>query len=89
MFVLFASTNSIGGQNDNQDDLLSKAEAGDLMAMLGVGDHYRYGTDKDYPKAIFWYEKAAKLGHARGLLEMAYCYENGYGVKQDYKKAMS
>ena len=35
----------------------------------------------------YWYEKAAKQGHAAAQFNLGECYENGYGVPQDVSKA--
>lgn len=86
--ICFTITNTALGQYDYFKDQLSKAETGDVMGMLSVADHYRYGSDRDYKKAVEWFEKAANRGHVRAMLEMAYAYEDGKGVTQDYKKAV-
>lgn len=86
--ICFASANMAFGQYDYFKDQLAKAEAGDVMGMLYVANHYRYGSDKDYKKAVEWFEKAANKGNVAAMLDMAYAYEDGKGVTQDYKKAV-
>lgn len=45
------------------------------------------GNEKDYQKAVEYYQKAAALGNAMALNNLGMCYEHGYGVTQDYEKA--
>ena len=47
-----------------------------------------HGVKQSYEKAMEWYAKAAKQGHARAQFNLGVMYENGHGVKQSYKKAM-
>jgi uncharacterized protein (TIGR02145 family) len=42
--------------------------------------------NKDYQEAFRWYKKAAEQGDANGQYELAYCYLNGKGIKQNDKK---
>ena len=88
--LCFFNITRVFGQDDYYAVQLAKAKAGDIMAMLSVADNYRYGSEneRDYKKAVEWYEKAANKGHARAMLEMGYAYEDGNGVTQNYIKAM-
>ncbi len=69
--------------------LKSSAEQGCSMASILMGDvyHHGYGVSVDEPKAVTWYEKAAKQSHPEGQWKLACCYESGKGVEQDYRKA--
>ena len=40
-----------------------------------------------FRSAVQWYRKAALQGHAKAQFNLALCYENGQGVKQDYAEA--
>ncbi|MCB1137091.1 MAG: SEL1-like repeat protein, partial [Chlamydiia bacterium] len=50
-----------------------------------TGDIYFYGqgVPVDYPKALDWYLKAAELGSAEAMNNVAYIYEKGLGIQQD------
>ena len=49
------------------------------------GDDYYYGRGvvKDYVKAIEWYRKAAKQGHASAQYDLGFMYHNGYGISKN------
>jgi len=42
---------------------------------------------KDYPKALYWFKKAAKQGNAEAENYLGVIYSNGLGVPRDYSKA--
>ena len=42
---------------------------------------------EDYATALELYTKAADLGNARGLNDLGWLYQKGFGVEQDYEKA--
>ncbi|KAF9399846.1 hypothetical protein BGX21_005530 [Mortierella sp. AD011] len=44
--------------------------------------------DRDYPKALAWYRKAANLGHADAQNRLGQMYEAGHGTPQDYSVAL-
>ena len=49
---------------------------------------YTIGDIKESPQqAFYWYQKAAQNGHAFAQNNLAYCYDESLGVKQDLKKA--
>ncbi|RIB00020.1 hypothetical protein C2G38_2235990 [Gigaspora rosea] len=58
-----------------------------------LGYNYKYGIDieKHKKKAFKYYIKAAKLGNAVAINDVAICYKNGIGhgigVEKDEKKA--
>ena len=43
---------------------------------------------KDYSEAIKWYRRAVAKGDANAEAQIAYLYEHGLGVSQDYQEAM-
>jgi len=45
------------------------------------------GIEKDYAKAVEWFQKAAEQDHAPAQCILGTCYRNGYGVEQNYDKA--
>lgn len=53
----------------------------------GVSHHDGIGTKKDPVKAVYYYQKAADLGQARGEGILGYCYGEGFGVEKDESKA--
>lgn len=54
-----------------------------------VGSLYERGdgTDVDYQKALYWYEKAAEQGHDHGVVACASMYREGKGTPVDLEKA--
>ena len=59
-------------------------------AYAKIGDAYRYGNGigPDDEAARKWYRKGADVGEITATLQLAGCYKNGIGGKQDYAKAM-
>lgn len=45
-------------------------------------------TEKNHQLAFKWLDLAAKKGNKDALVNLGYMYENGLGVKKDYKRAM-
>ena len=59
--------------------LLKEAKAGDVQAQYLLGNSYMNGSvgfSKSYRKAIKWYTKAAKQGHAGANREMKFLIMN-------------
>jgi len=69
--------------------LVRKAEKGDAAAQYQLGCQYRQGThvEKNYAKALQWFEKAAFQGHVEAQHRVAICYNNGEGTLPDRFKA--
>ena len=42
----------------------------------------------DYGQALVWLRKSAYQGYAPAMCDLGICYENGEGVKQDFKEAV-
>lgn len=59
-------------------------------AYAKIGDAYRYGNgvEPDDEAARKWYRKGADVGEITAMLNLAECYKDGIGGKQDYEKAM-
>lgn len=59
-------------------------------AYAKIGDAYRYGNgiEQDETQARKWYRKGADVGEITAMLNLAECYKDGIGGKQDYEKAM-
>ena len=50
--------------------------------MVALGISYEEGKDGlsvDKKQAVKWYQKAAALGHPRGMLRLGLAYENAMG----------
>ena len=75
-------------QNEFQQ-LLAIAQAGDAEAMYDVGNAYHEGrvVDKDPQKYFKWIEKAAKAEVPKAMLRLGGLYFFGYGVKEDLQKS--
>lgn len=87
------------------NDLLKKAEAGDVLATLEIGKAYDQGkewgsliqlpdTDDDDPlvdrvMATQWYYKAAESGNAEAQGRLGYLFAEGKGVQRDFAKAVA
>ena len=79
------------------EELLEKAEAGDVEAQFQVAEKYYVGlgVDEDEAAAAEWYEKAAMQGHVESMMKLGQLYYlGGDGVPEDedeakkwYKKA--
>lgn len=79
------------------EELLEKAEAGDVEAQFQVAEKYYVGlgVDEDEAAAAEWYEKAALQGHVESMMKLGQLYYlGGDGVPEDedeakkwYKKA--
>ncbi|MBQ4401601.1 MAG: toll/interleukin-1 receptor domain-containing protein, partial [Synergistaceae bacterium] len=59
-------------------------------SQYNLGEMYFYGreVEKDYGKAMEWYQRAAANGNSNAQFSIGYMYQNGLGVAQDYVKAM-
>jgi TPR repeat protein len=67
--------------------LLKKAEKGDHEAQFHIGHHY-YRL-QEFAKAHSWWLKSAKQNKSLGpLFNIGNLYLNGWGVKQNIKKAL-
>ena len=67
------------------DEKANKAEeAADAQYRKGLS----FYEQRDYTKAVEWFQKAAEQGHAIAQCYLGVCYERGRGVQQDYTKAV-
>lgn len=71
-------------------NLITKAEGGDVDAMVMVGDCYNRGfhTDKDDSKAQAYYKMAADYGHIGAAFMVGLGYLYGTGVKKNKTNAI-
>lgn len=74
------------------EELLRKAESGDLEAALEVADCYwrGIGVEQDNNKAFAWFNRILEMDpeNATALTSLGKCYQSGFGVEQDYGKAV-
>lgn len=67
------------------------AERGHIYGIELVGHYYRIGITKaeeaNPEKAIEYFNHAIEKGSEYAKVELAFCYEDGFGVEKDYKKA--
>ncbi|MBC8391551.1 MAG: SEL1-like repeat protein [Deltaproteobacteria bacterium] len=77
-------------KTDSVEQLLTKAEQGDVQAQCDLGYIYYSGQGviQDYEEAIKWSTKAAEQGFAVAQCNLGIYYTNGQGVPQNYKEAV-
>lgn len=66
------------------------ADNGDAKCMNAIGRFYNSGlvVEKDYLKAMLWYNHASSLGYLSAFRNQALLYTKGNGVKKDVEKAI-
>ena len=67
-----------------------RMELDDPIAIGKFGLDYangQFGFPRDYAKALELFHRAAELGDAKAYNNIGACYDNGYGVEVDGKKA--
>ena len=65
--------------------------AGQRLKYLPGKDYHGEAVDKHddyYYAAVYWYEKAARQGHANAMVYLGYMHEYGIGLKQDDAEAI-
>ena len=78
----FSCNNNI--KNVNIDDVIKKAEKGDVEAQIEAGTRYYNGTEevkKDFVEAAHWFRMAAEQGNAEGQYRLGRMYSFGEGEK--------
>jgi TPR repeat protein len=70
-------------------EILKKAESGDIQAQHAVAAAYFEGEDveKDYVQAVEWYRKAAESGCAESAYQLGWMFDCGCGLKEDTSEA--
>lgn len=68
---------------------LINAKSGNVIAWYNLGYMYEKGrgTNIDYHKAIYWYEKASTKKNIKAMNNLAHIYQKGFGIEKNYKKA--
>lgn len=66
---------------------IEAAKLNNPIAMRILGEGYLKGTfgGRDYNKARFWFEEAAKYGFVRCIFELGIIYRDGLGVEKNLK----
>lgn len=81
-------------KNENYEEAftlyLAAAELEYVPAYANVGYAYLKGegTEKDYNKAVEFFQKGMAAGNATAVVNLGVCYAYGYGVPQDEQKAL-
>lgn len=72
------------------NELLAKANKGDLTAQFELGSRYNYGRNlpKDTTQALHWLRKAARAGDVNSERLLAVKFYNGFDVEPDYSEAI-
>jgi|GEM_PF-3741166 len=80
-----ASMFSMGVEN-----ILKRANEGDVDAQTTLGDYYFNGVmvEKDLNKAISWYQKAADKGNIDAQYNLAACYLKATNIENNEEKAL-
>ena len=89
VFLLLSCFTISCTQQENINDLIKKAEQGDIEAQFNLGYYYHSGegVEKSEKKALYWWQKAAEQGHAEAQYNLGYCYYNGKGIELSKSKA--
>lgn len=68
-------------------DFVSEISEADVYAFRGRRYAEGRGVPKDDQQAVYWFRKAAELGHDSGQYELAVMYAEGRGVPKDDQQA--
>lgn len=76
-------------ENISFDEMLSKANNGNLAAQVNVGIAYLSGdrVAKNHNEGIRWLRNAADRGYAPAMHNLGFAYEKGIGVPKDAAEA--
>ena len=90
VFLLLSCFTISCTQQENINNLIKKAEQGDVEAQFNLGYYYHSGegVEQSEKKALYWWQKAAEQGHAEAQFNLGVVHEKGYGVEQSYEKAI-
>ncbi|WP_339858900.1 tetratricopeptide repeat protein [Pseudohongiella acticola] len=83
-FTLIISSNLFA--QSEIEDLVNKAENGDILAIRNLGEVYYEGSilPQHYGRAFEWYSKAAALGDAHSQFKLADMYFKGESVGKNF-----
>ena len=68
------------------EEILEKNISGHQWSDMGI--YALSKREEEKQQAVSYFEKAAQNGDSTGICNLAWCYENGYGVEEDIKKAI-
>lgn len=92
---LSESIESKRDRNKEEADIVQyyqySADTGDAHAQVAMGTLYLqgvYGVEKNFQKALSYFQKAAGQNDPGGLSNLGYMYANGHGVEQDNDTAI-
>ncbi len=70
-------------------NVIQQAEAGDREAqfLLGCAYHEGFPVERDFKKAVKWYELAVASGHITAMNNLAALAQKAYGTPPDIKRA--
>ena len=72
--------------DDEAQQMMAKAEAGDVKAMCLLGDWYcseEHDLPQDDEESYYWFKRASDLNDAYGMTEVGYCLTEGCGVAKN------
>ncbi len=71
------------------NELIKKAEAGDLSAQIELAHAYRLGkgVSANQERCVYWLQQAAEQGDGDAAADLAFSYYKGLGAIQDHHKA--
>ncbi len=77
-------------ENFEMKSIEAAAEQGDMEAQFNLGLMYYdgEGTEVNYEKVLYWWEKAAEQGDVRAQFNVGSMYYDGEGTEVNYKKAL-
>jgi TPR repeat protein len=89
---MFRESNAARARGDHAEAfrlLLVLARTENPAAQNNLGAMYQSGegTSQDFQQALFWFRKAAGLGHSRAQMNLGLMYRNGQGIVQDFIEA--
>lgn len=89
IFFVFVLAFTVPAMGNDLRELETLANQNIANAQTDLGYLYEkgIGVERDYAKALFLYNKAAKQGFASAQHHLGVMYENGQGVDQNYTKA--
>ena len=78
------------GENLEMKSVEAAVEQGDMEAQFNLGNMYYNGegTEVNYEKALYWWEKAAEQGDADAQFNLGDMYYEGEGTEVNYEKAL-
>lgn|GEM_PF-1797234 len=83
-------SSAVAGLSPKAKRLLRRAERGNAVAQVDLGNMYGTGTGAplDYKEAAKWYRKAAEQGNPQGMSNLGYIHMMGLALGQDYSEAV-